>query len=86
MYTSAENNALIKMKEFDHRKAINCMICKLLKKKGAMTMKDIAKTVEEKAVRYFNINQEIIIQQARELEITKYIVKGESDKFKYNPE
>ncbi|OHT12313.1 hypothetical protein TRFO_17894 [Tritrichomonas foetus] len=74
-YTSAENIAIMQMKEFDRKKAVNSMIVRLLKKCGpqGMKVKEIVKFVSKESIEYFTISKDVIREQIRELEITKYI-------------
>lgn len=86
-FTSAENLALLKMKEFDRRKAVNSMIVKAVKQAGGngIKMSEIIRRVLADASKYFSVPSELIREQARELEVTKYIAlrKGTDDIFEF---
>lgn len=84
-HTSAENLAINQMKEMDRRKAINSMIVRKVKESGrnGIKMKDLVKYVQDKSISYFSINPEVIRDQARELEITKYIKFKDSTSTRY---
>lgn len=89
-FTSAENIAIIQMKELDRRNAISTMIVSEVKKAGpsGIHMKNIVHNVKKNSIKFFALSSDDIIrEQARKLEITKYIKLKENsdDMFIFNP-
>jgi len=73
-FTSAENMAMMQMKDMDRRKAIECAIIKCIKKKkdGAQ-IQEIVNDVTQQLIKVFSADSEMIIEQVRSLEIKKFI-------------
>lgn len=88
-FTSAENIAIMKMKELDRKNAVNTMIVSQVKKAGPNGIKitNLIKVVQKISIRFFSIPPDFIREQIRKLEITKYIkLKDDTDDiYVFNP-
>lgn len=74
-YKSAANLALLDMKEQDRKRALASMIVSVVKAAGekGIKIKEIISQVQRRAFRYFPVTPDMVREEARILEVTKYI-------------